>query len=254
MKTGRKNYIYLFFGVIIVIVAVMTVIFFPRRLEPKPKYQSTPKLVLENYLVALDPGHGGIDGGSSYGIVKEKDITLAIAKKTRNVLEKWGTRVILSREGDYEISKLYLDERTRQRRDLLARIKVAQEENANVLVSIHVNAAQSHLQGPMVFYQKDLLDSKLLAGAILQELHKIARHQQQDLIGANYFILCQAKIPAVLVEVGFLTHPEERTKLQTEEYQQQLAIALATGIKNFLLSRENYRDGPIAADSGLWPL
>ena len=240
-----KNFIgkyYVSLIIICIIIIFVGVTFRPKRSEPQqPQKQLPPeKAPLEYYLVAIDPGHGGRDGGSDYDAVKEKDINLAIAKRIKTVYQSWKGQIMLTREGDYRVTELYPNERTKQRRDLSGRIKVAQEENADLLVSIHVNAASSALKGPMVFYQKDNETSKELGGSIIEQLHNVERHQQQDLIGADYFILNQANIPAVLVEVGFITHPEEREKLQAEEYQEQLACAIAEGIKNFLLSKERH--------------
>lgn len=231
-----KVYLILIFGFLVV---AGMLIFYPRRSEPNtPNVEhnkDTVNLPMEGFLVALDPGHGGKDGGSEYGDLQEKTINLAIAFQVQRIMKGWGSKVVLTREGDYEISVLYPDERTRQRRDLLARVKVAQEENADALVSIHVNAASSNMRGPMVFYQKNVDESKALAANVLRELQQVARHQQQDLIGANYFILKQAAIPAVLVEVGFITNAGERAKLVSEEYQRRLATAIAWGVRNYLL-------------------
>lgn len=239
MKRIVKYCPYLVLAVILLVIFFW--IFFPSRSEPQQpghNWSWETKSPLAEFLIALDPGHGGRDGGSNYGNIKEKDITLAIARKTKAVFEQWGGQALLTRDGDYRLIGLYSGERTRQRRDLLARVKVAQEENADLLVSIHVNAARGSFKGPMVFYQTGEEVSRQLAESILTELRKLERHQQQDLLEADYFILFQADIPAVLVEVGFITHPEERRKLQSEDYQQQIAQALARGIKNFLLAEK----------------
>ncbi|WP_366923378.1 N-acetylmuramoyl-L-alanine amidase [Metallumcola ferriviriculae] len=245
MILTNRQLVYLAVGALMVVLLVAgTIVIYPRRSEPKPQEKLVEKLSLEEYLVALDPGHGGIDGGSEYGSLKEKEITLAVAEKVGKNLSKLGSKVMLTREADNDISRLYPEERTRQRRDLMARVKVAQEENADVLVSIHVNAAQASFKGPMVFYQKNSSDSKRLAETLLAELRKVSRHHQQDLIPANYFILKQASIPAVLVELGFITNIEERNQLQTEDYQQELALAIAKGINRYL----QFTDGDIPGE------
>lgn len=192
--------------------------------------------VLPHTDVVLDAGHGGIDGGTVYGSILEKDINLAIAKKAYEQLIAKHYRVILSRTDDYALSddNRWLKNNSRHLRDLAQRKQLANEMNPRILVSIHVNSSRNrHTRGAIVLHQKTE-QSKLLSGYIQKKLNQITGVPNTSVYGKKYYLLKYTKCPAVIAEVGFLTNEEDRKRMTSEQGQKQIAEALAKGIDLYL--------------------
>lgn len=190
---------------------------------------------LANKVIVIDAGHGGIDPGANRPNIMEKDINLAVALQLKERLNQYGARVVLSRQTDVELSTECDNEKVRGRyhRDLAARVEMAEESDADLFISIHANAVTNARQhGAEVFYNKKSDGSKALADAIQGELCKVTQASRAAKT-ADYFVLRRNKIPAVLIEVGFITNMAERTLLQTPEYQLKLAEAIAKGVHSF---------------------
>ena len=189
-------------------------------------------------IIVVDAGHGGIDPGANRSGILEKDINLDIALALRDILKNDGVKVILTRDIDVELSGLCDNKkvRGRYRRDLNARLEMIQESDADLFVSVHTNASyKAKRRGFECFYFAKSEQGKLLAVAIQEQLRRVAPISQ-DAESAGFFVLRRNKVPAVLVEVGFITNPEERTLLQSEEYQRKLAEAIALGISDYCQS------------------
>lgn len=190
---------------------------------------------LASKVIVVDAGHGGIDPGANRPGVLEKDINLAIALELKNVLNKYGAKVVLSRQTDVDLSDECDNEKVRGRyhRDLMARVEMAEESDADLFISIHANAVtNAKRHGAEVFYSAKSDAGKALANSIQTELCKVAQANRAAKT-ADYFVLRRNKIPAALIEVGYITNMEERTTLQSPEYQRKLAEAIATGIYNY---------------------
>ena len=185
--------------------------------------------------VVVDAGHGGIDPGANRPGVLEKDINLAITLQVRGVLESCGANVALTRETDIELSELSDNEkvRGRYRRDLNARREMIKESKADFFVSIHANASSnSQRRGIECYYARNSEEGKALAYAIQEQLRTIAP-VSQEAKPADFYVLRRSDVPAVLIEVGFITNPEERTLLQSPEYQRKIAEAIVMGIAKY---------------------
>ncbi|TWH49143.1 N-acetylmuramoyl-L-alanine amidase [Sporomusa sp. KB1] len=196
-------------------------------------YNSTHTLT--GKVIVVDAGHGGIDPGANRPNVLEKDINLAVALQLKEMLNKYGAKVVLSRQTDVELSTECDNEKVRGRyhRDLAARVEMVEESDADLFISIHANAVPNAKQhGAEVFYYKKSESSKTLAEAIQSELC-IVTQAKHTVKTADYFVLRRNKIPAALIEVGFITNMHERELLQTPEYQLKLAEAIAKGIYNY---------------------
>lgn len=181
--------------------------------------------------ILLDPGHGGIDGGTQdrHGHL-EKDINLAVALKIREQLTQCGVNVVMTREDDTELAPYQPGRRGRHRRDLSARIERAKSVHARFLVSIHCDwSTAANRRGMVAFYYYRNPAGKNLALCIQEELNKIQPQPQRAAPG-QYFILEQPGITAVIIEVGFLSHPEEAALLQRPDYQEKIALAITQGI------------------------
>lgn len=185
----------------------------------------------ERPAVLIDPGHGGVDGGARGHGLLEKDVVLSIALLLRDALTDAGVPAELTRDTDKELSPKK-DGRTfyRERHviDLQNRLDYARDLGVWALVSIHANSSEvDYAKGQVVIYQKDNLVSERLALALCQELSAYGRCQTRV---EDAFLLRDEAMPAVLVEVGYLTNPPEAAQLGTETYRQALANAIARAI------------------------
>lgn len=177
--------------------------------------------------VVLDAGHGGKDPGANRDDAVEKEITLEIAKMTRDFLEESDYKVGMTRESDEYI-------------DLGNRSKIANERKATVFVSIHCNSSEDDEgKGVETYYTEQKgLEDEILAEMIQESLIKQTDATDRGIKVANYTVIVRSSMPAVLVEVGFLTDAEENALLQKVEYQEKLAKGISEGIKKYLQSLE----------------
>lgn len=186
-------------------------------------------------IVVVDPGHGGIDPGCHLDDVTEKEISLSVALLLAEELSNLGGKVFLTRTADVELSSFGRSMRTRHGRDLEGRVLLAESYKGELLVSLHVNAANSEkMGGGMVFYHPGSFESRKLAASILKHLREVTPGDQNAALPADFFVLRRAAMPAVLVEMGFLTHRQDRAVLVSPQGQKRLAAAIARGIEEYL--------------------
>lgn len=181
-------------------------------------------------LVVIDPGHGGKDDGCSDAVedVDEKALTLKTAGYLECYLRRAGYRVYMTRNQDLFVS---LEERA----------ALANDISADLFVSIHFNAAESRkAKGVEVFYYDDTVDterreeSRLLAEAVLHHTIAFTGRKSRGVKMANFRVIRKTHMPAILIEGGFLTNPEESALCQKEEYINSLAYGIARGIEEFI--------------------
>ncbi|MCO5386270.1 N-acetylmuramoyl-L-alanine amidase [Desulfosporosinus sp.] len=188
------------------------------------------------YVVMLDPGHGGYDPGavSSQGIY-EKSINLKIAQKVKEMLMPSGIDVFLTREEDLDyVPNGVKGKTTKKQIDLNHRIEMAKEEKADIFVSLHVNATLTgQNSGAETFYHYKSESGKRLAELIQQEMIKINGMNRRIAKPGDFYIIKNTSMPAVIVEVGYLSSTKEQKKLQQTWYQEQLSRAIAKGISNY---------------------
>jgi N-acetylmuramoyl-L-alanine amidase len=216
-------------------------------------------------LAVLDPGHGGDQtGATGPGGLREKQLTLQIARRVARRLERQGARVLLTRKGDDAVP-------------LAQRAALANAQGADLFLSIHLNAmpggARARTRGVETYFlSADASDASAKAvaarenadrlagvegpsaddpvGAILESLgdaealdesSRLAYAIHERLVGrlraenrgvkqAPFYVLAGARMAAVLVEVGFLSHPQEARKLASAAYQDEVAAAIAEGV------------------------
>ncbi len=187
-------------------------------------------LPLSGKLILIDVGHGGKDPGTiSHGIL-EKDLNLAIAKKLEVELVKKGASVILTRDGDYDLSNPKAERRKQS--DFDNRIKLINSSKADMYLSIHINYLEdSSYKGGQVFYYKTEKNKKI-ALSIQEEFNKISDKREIKKT-PNIYMYQRLKVPGVLVECGFLSNTQERQNLMTEEYQEKIATAITNGVINY---------------------
>ncbi len=194
-----------------------------------------------DYTIVVDAGHGGVDPGK-VGVdgQLEKDINLQIAVKLKAILEQSedvSIKVILTRDSDMGYYKD--SDSNKKNADMRKRCEIVNGADADMLVSIHQNSYHSpSVKGAQVFYYDESEEGHRLATSIQQ---KLVSHLVKDGKGRvekandNYYILLNVKCPAVIVECGFLSNPDEAIKLSSEEYQEQVAKAIADGVISYYL-------------------
>jgi N-acetylmuramoyl-L-alanine amidase len=190
------------------------------------------KRALPNADVLIDAGHGGIDSGTHWNEILEKDINLEISRKLYLLLRSKGIKVILNRTGDYALSddNRWHVSRSRHRRDLSQRRGLADEIGASILVSIHVNwSPKGRRRGPLVIHQ-DEGRSSLLAGFIQNSLNQQQGRSRLHHVADQFYLLKRVKVPSVIVETAFLNDPDDRAMLTSIPGQNRIAAAIDNGI------------------------
>ncbi|MEK3912581.1 N-acetylmuramoyl-L-alanine amidase CwlD [Paenibacillus sp. FSL H7-0331] len=192
---------------------------------------------LSGKVIALDPGHGGPDGGaeSKDGTV-EKDINLNISLHLRDYLQEAGALVVMTREDDKDLAdsstKGYSKRKTE---DLMNRAQFINQKKSDLFLSVHVNSIPStKWSGAQTFYYPNHKDSIVLATFIQEELKTNLNNTERIAkpVG-NVFLLKTLQMPSALIEVGFLSNPPEADKLKSRNYQKKLAAAIYQGVLRY---------------------
>ncbi|WP_379136938.1 N-acetylmuramoyl-L-alanine amidase CwlD [Paenibacillus sp. sgz500958] len=204
---------------------------------PSAKTWNYWSLPLSGKVIAIDAGHGGPDGGavSREGLI-EKDINLAISLYLRDYLQQAGAVVVMTREGDYDLAqtgtKGYSKRKTE---DLKKRVRDIEEKKADLFISIHMNSIPSNRwSGAQTFYYPNHEDNKKLADILQEELRITLENTNRVAKTNNTVYLLQAlRMPSALVEVGFLSHPQESLLLGDDVYQRKVATSIYRGILRY---------------------
>ncbi|MBI4383052.1 MAG: N-acetylmuramoyl-L-alanine amidase [Nitrospinae bacterium] len=241
--------------------------------KAEPVAARHPAAVRKNHvpLIVIDPGHGGKDHGAEgeSGLL-EKDVNLEVAKKLKSILEKrYKYRVLMTREDDAFVS---LKDRgaLANEKDATLFVSVhanaaprksakgietyylgigssdqaketAARENGDLVGSVKDNQVQNILAD--LISTTKINDSSRLAGKVQHYLHQVLSHKFSEIknLGVKegpFFVLHDANMPSILVEVGFITNVEEERRLDNAEYMNWLAFSMARGIGDFLRDRE----------------
>ncbi|HFI0408792.1 TPA: GBS Bsp-like repeat-containing protein [Streptococcus suis] len=194
-----------------------------------------------SYTIYIDPGHGGVDSGASYGGVYEKNLALSVANKLKENLIQLGYQVLMTRTADYNVD--FKTERS----------KMANQSNADLFISIHFNATGLKVTGTGIetyWYQYDpeyqskinaamhndptrLAESEILANQVQASLISGTGAVNRGVRRETFAVLRETAIPAILVELGFMDNPSDLQKIKQDSYQTKLANALAQGIDNW---------------------
>lgn len=192
-------------------------------------------LSIESKVIAIDAGHGGFDPGK-VGVtgVHEKDINLQIAMKLKAQLEAAGATVVMTRSKDEGLGGT--EGKTTKNEDMRFRKETINNSGADIMVSIHQNAfTQPKIRGAQVFHYEGAEASKLLATSVQESIRRQVDPSNKRLIKGttSYYVLKVSTMPAIIVECGFLTNPEEEQLLKSEEYQEKMAWAIYMGIVEY---------------------
>ena len=197
----------------------------------------------ETPCIIIDAGHGGFDGGASTDDgYPEKHINLSISIYLSDYLTALGYETLLTRTIDESLEDSGLSTiRKRKTSDLHNRMKIMEETENAIYISIHQNHfSQEKYRGMQVFYSPSFSDeSSALAESIQSYTVNALQPDNTRKIKectSSVFLIYKAVKPAVLVECGFLSNEEEAELLQTEKYQKNIALCIAMGVQNYLSS------------------
>lgn len=191
----------------------------------KPKVQKKNNPVstkIRNKVIIIDPGHGGNDTGALRNNILEKDLTLAIALKVRQELRNKGfNNIILTRNCDKTLA-------------LADRVTIANDNNADIFVSIHINSSvKTEVNGIETHYYSER--GYDVAKVIHKELMDNVEAYDRGLFKSKFYVINHTEAPAVLLELGFISNEQERNLLTSEKRQKDSAEAIADGIVNYLM-------------------
>lgn len=193
-------------------------------------YPVRADLPLQGIVVAIDCGHGGMDPGSLYNDIYEKDITLSIGKYLEKYLSEMGATVIMTRTSDNDLSNGVKNHR--KKADFDERIKIINQKIVDMYLSIHLNyLTDTRYYGAQVFYNKN---NEELAKSIQEYLNNNTNTDREaKKIPTSTYMYDKLNTNGVLVECGFLSNATERSKLVTKEYQSKFAKILAQAISHY---------------------
>lgn len=193
-------------------------------------------LPLSGKVIVLDAGHGYPDGGAESGDVQEKDIALNITQYLRDYLQESGALVIMTREDDTDLADPgQKGLSARKSIDLRRRAQIVNNSDADLFISVHLNAIPSpRWRGAQSFYNPKSDENEKLASFLQDSFRAQLGNTDRSAKELNsVYLLNQAKIPAALVEVGFLSNPEESQLLQSTSYQKKIAGSIYNGISRY---------------------
>ena len=183
--------------------------------------------------IVLDAGHGGIDGGAqgASGLL-EKDVNLSVVQKCELLCALLGIQTTLTRNSDASI-----DDGTgatiaaRKADDIRRRVSIA-NSSSGILLSIHMNSfTDPRYWGAQCFYSKNHPDGSILAECMQNTLHtlNLQNNRTAKVAEDSIYLMKHVQVPALIVECGFLSNPEEELQLADDGYRKQLAMAICTG-------------------------
>ena len=175
--------------------------------------------------VVLDAGHGGTDYGAIRAGINEKDITLDVTKMVEAILQEKGYKVYMTRSDDSGPS-------------LQERVDICEDKKPDIFVSIHVNSSvKNDIYGIETHWYHDY--SLELAQIVHKHLIKnIPSTKDRGLFQSKFYVINHTTVPAILVEMGFISNDAERAKLVTEKHKQQIAKSIAEGIVEYISSKK----------------
>ncbi|MBP3459594.1 MAG: N-acetylmuramoyl-L-alanine amidase [Lachnospiraceae bacterium] len=173
----------------------------------------------KEFTLILDAGHGGNDVGTGSPDYYEKDINMDIVKEMKEMLEYCGVEVALTRDGDETVT---LDERS----------SFANDSEGDRFVSIHCNYCEedASVAGLECYYWADSMIGESYAREIVSAVEGSGQIAVRGIKTEDFHVLRETKIPAVLVETGYISNKEDRENLYDAEYQKTLSVYLVKGI------------------------
>ncbi|MEA5003416.1 MAG: N-acetylmuramoyl-L-alanine amidase [Christensenella sp.] len=194
--------------------------------------------------IIVDPGHGDTDVGT-IGVSTggyEKEVNLEISLKLKDILEKEGVTVIMTRDTDDPVAAANeTDIAKRKEADMQRREQIITDAQADMYIGVHQNSFEDEgACGPQIFYHTDSNMGAMLAKCVQTVMNEeLTPKEPRKPNCGRYRLLKPGKQPSVTVECGFFTNPEEEKKLQDSSYQDQVVGGIVDGIKYFEWSKTN---------------
>ncbi|MDD4334158.1 MAG: N-acetylmuramoyl-L-alanine amidase [Desulfotomaculaceae bacterium] len=187
---------------------------------------------LASRVIVVDSGHGGVDPGVvGKGGAQEKEITLAVGKLLADNLAQAGAMALMTRETDSDLSDPATAGVTaKKREDLERRVAVANDNRADLYISVHVNSSpDASRSGAQVYYQPGAIHGGKAGRHIQSELSKVLKSTDRQPTEVDYYITRNTSMAAVVVEVGYISNGAEEKLLLDPNYQSKLAWAIYAG-------------------------
>jgi N-acetylmuramoyl-L-alanine amidase len=189
------------------------------------QYLKLPDVKQNKFSVVIDPGHGGPDPGAiGIGGIRETDVVLEVSKIVKNLLSEKGVKVRLTRKNEVDL-------------DLPPRVSFANNTDADIFVSIHANASRGKrrdINGLETFYYRGWR-GRLLAKKIQKQILKVSPGSpDRGVKQGRFYVIKNTRMPAVLVEIGFLTGRLDARRLEKTTHRKRLAYSIAKGILEYL--------------------
>lgn len=186
---------------------------------------------LQNKIIIIDPGHGGNNPGAVQNNSREADNNLAVALKVQDKLTAAGATVIMTRSTDHAVAP----EGSTLKQELQERVNLAEKNNADLFLSIHTNQNDdATISGMMTFYpsaQSPRL-AQIMQESILKQTHSV----DKGISPANFYVLRNTTMPSILIEMGFISNPQEASFLKSDVYRSKVADGIYNGVTNYFKS------------------
>lgn len=216
--------------------------FFSKDISVSVPASSNVQTNMNKKVIVLDAGHGGIDGGCvSVNGVAEKGINLSIVQTLRDSLDILGFDVVCTREDDRSIHDIGVEGIAKQKlSDMKNRLDIINRYDDALVVSVHQNQfVDPRYSGAQMFYAKENDDSRRLAECMKKQfvaLLQPSNERETKPVGKEMYLIHNAKSPALMVECGFLSNPDEAKLLESADYQKKVAFTILTGTQEYLLT------------------
>ena len=215
----------------LMIIAAIMLLAFLSSLLGKDSSGSVGAFNPTEYTVVIDAGHGGEDGGtSSVDGIKEKELNLIFSKKLESLFKSAGVNTVMTRSEDKLLYDPLSDYKGRKKiLDAKERIRIVNEQENPLFISIHMNAfPESKYKGLQVYYSRNDPFSAYIAEAVQTKVSELLQPNNERKIKAarDIFLLDRISSPAILIECGFLSNPEEAKLLTQEEYQNLISFVV----------------------------
>lgn len=223
--TIKRSTLFIILMCVILILSLSAVFF-------ATKETSSPK---GSFIVVIDAGHGGIDGGcvgKATGVY-ESDLNLEYAKILASQLKNMGISSVLTRTDSNGLYEEGVS--NRKKSDMKKRKEIIENASPMLVVSIHMNSyTRDSSRGAQAFYKKGNEEGGKLCSDIQDELHSMLDYaSSQEKVGDYYIVNC-TDIPSVLIECGFLSNREEEALLMSKDYKEKVCYAITCGIIKYL--------------------
>lgn len=201
----------------------------PLAIKAKSKFRTGGGI--KDKIITLDPGHGGSDPGAiGASGLKEKQITLEISMRVKELLEKEGANVYMTRTTDKDVYAPNASDRA----ELQARVNVAEKHNSDLFLSLHINSSVNKSVGGFSSYYYPKTDNDLKIAKAIQD--KFAKNFGVDNLGvrqANFYVVKRCSMPATLLEMCFISNPKEEKLMKSKWFQKKTARLIVEGVKNY---------------------